>query len=149
MEPLIDLAPGAENNPLASQLAERIRQSVDGDPARERSFMSLKSSILIVPFDTGDALTLRFDLGRLVIHDGNVGIPSVTFGGPSAALAKLDELLPPRLRDLLPGQLGIGRLREALRLFASGDVKVYGLMVHPRTIYRFLRLLSRLQPGHT
>lgn len=143
MEPLIDLAPGAENNPLAAKFAERLRQSVSENAGRERSFMSLKSTILVVPFDTGDALTLRFDLGRLVIHDGNVGVPSVTFGGPSRALANLDELLPARFRDLLPGPHGIApALGEALRLFASGEVKVYGLWVHPRTIYRFLRLLS-------
>lgn len=142
MDSTIDLAPGAENNPLAARLAERIRTSVSEDPALERSFSALKSSILLVPFDTGDAVTLRFDLGRLVIHDGNVGIPSVTFGGPIADLERLDQLRLPRLRDLAFSSDGTRGVRGALRLFASGQVKIYGLWVHPRTVYRFLRLVS-------
>ncbi len=145
MDPLIDLAPGAENNPLAARLAEQIRQSVADHPAVARSFSALKGTILLVPFDTGDAVTLRFDLGRLVIHDGNVGIPSVTFGGPSHALAKLDRLEVPRLRDVPRSRLAASSVRDALRLFASGEVKIYGLWVHPRTVYRFLRLVS---PAH-
>jgi hypothetical protein len=139
---LIDLAPGAEHNPLAARLAELIRQSVHDDPTVARAFASLKSTILIVPFDTGDAVTLRFDLGRLVIHDGNVGIPSITFGGPSQALAKLGEARIPRLADLPRSRRGLGGVREALRLFASGQVKIYGWWVHPRTVVRFLRLVA-------
>jgi hypothetical protein len=146
VEPLIDLAPGAENNPLAARFAERIRQRVREDPPSARSFAALKSTILVVPFDTGDALTLRFDLGRLVIHDGNIGIPSVTFGGPTDALVRLEDLQLPGFREILKGRALSPSLREAMRVFASRDVKIYGLWVHPRTIYRFLRLLSSAAP---
>jgi len=117
------------------------------DPASARSFSALKSTILVVPFDTGDALTLRFDLGRLVIHDGNVGIPSVTFGGPSDALIKLEDLRLPPFGEIVRGRAFTPSLREALRVFASRDIKIYGLWVHPRTIYRFLRLLSSAPPA--
>lgn len=171
LEPLIDLAPGAEDNPLALRLVSLIRESIESDPGRRRSFLALKSTVLVVPFDTGDALTLRFDLGRLAVHDGNIGIPSVTLGVPSADLSALAELRLPRFDDL--GEMvakfrgGTERAREATmpppssrrpsrrktiteaaRLFASGEVKVYGLWAHPRTVYRFLRLLSPPSHGH-
>jgi hypothetical protein len=170
VEPLIDLAPGAEENPLATRLVALIKESVETDPSRRRSFLALKSTVLVVPFDTGDALTLRFDLGRLAVHDGNIGIPSVTLGVPSADLSALSELRLPRLDDfgafiasLRKGRAERARaasipppssrrpargktVTEAARLFASGEVKVYGLWAHPRTVYRLLRLLS--PPSH-
>jgi hypothetical protein len=170
VEPLIDLAPGAEDNPLATSLVSLIRESIENDPRRRRSFLALKSTVLVVPFDTGDALTLRFDLGRLAVHDGNIGVPSVTIGVPSADLSALANLRLPRFEELVKSPLaprpdepepfsdrrgsisqaesmapsGRGRASvvEALRLFASGEVKVYGLLAHPRTVYRLLRLLS-------
>ena len=163
MEPLIDLAPGAEENPLATRLVSLIRESIESDPARRRSFLALKSTVLVVPFDTGDALTLRFDLGRLAVHDGNIGIPSVTLGVPTADLSAFAGLRLPRLDDwstivervrrrrdgnsVPPSSRRKRGISEAARLFASGDVKVYGLLAHPRTVYRLLRLLSppRLQ----
>ena len=162
MEPLIDLAPGAEENPLATRLVSLIRESIESDPGRRRSFLALKCTVLVVPFDTGDALTLRFDLGRLAVHDGNIGIPSVTLGVPTADLAAFSGLRLPRLDDWSTVVERVRRRRdgnsvppsrrkrgisEAARLFASGDVKVYGLLAHPRTVYRLLRLLS--PPPHS
>jgi hypothetical protein len=146
MEPLIDLAPGAEESALARLIVERIRENVDLDPRRKRSFLALKSTVLVVPFDTGNALTLRFDLGRLAVHDGNIGIPSVTLGLPTADLAAIDDLHAPGLRELFAGgasaRAQLPRLGGALRQLAIGEVKVYGLWAHPRTIVRLFRLLS-------
>lgn len=142
MEPFIDLAPGAEESPLARLIVERIRDSVDLEPGRRRSFLALKSTVLVVPFDTGNALTLRFDLGRLAVHDGNIGVPSVTLGLPTADLAALDALHAPGLSDLLARGAASRALAGALRLLALGEVKVYGLWAHPRTIVRLLKLLS-------
>lgn len=143
MHSIVDLAPGAENNPLAVRYAEHIRENIGEDPALERSFSALKSTVLVVPFDTGDALTLRFDLGRLVIHEGNVGIPTITFGGPTEDLLKLEELALPRLREIVAFRAGLGAtFRGATRLFASGRVKIYGFWAHPRTVYRFVRLVT-------
>jgi hypothetical protein len=142
VEPIIDLAPGAEESPLARLIVERIRDSIDIEPGRKRSFLALKSTVLVVPFDTGNALTLRFDLGRLAVHDGNIGIPSVTLGLPTADLAAIDALHTPALRDLLTRGASSRALGHALRLLALGEVKIYGLWAHPRTIVRLFRLLS-------
>lgn len=140
----VDLAPGAEENRLATHLAAAVRAAIGGDPARNRAFRSLKATVLLVPFDEGDAVTLRFDFGRLVVHDGNVGVPTITIGGPYAELMKLAEVGERGMRDFVLSLFGRGPrhpLRGWLRLVAAGDVRLYGMMAHPRTAWRFLRTL--------
>jgi hypothetical protein len=144
--PIIDLAPGAEDNPVAVELAARIRENIVASPRKQADFRGIRGSVLMVAQDLGEALTLRFDHGRLTIHDGTVGIPSVTFCGDQAALRQLfDFPITPWLRlPILTPFLRKGRdtWRDLSRLFAKGDLKVYGLAAHPRTIVLLLRILS-------
>ena len=93
--PIIDLAPGAEENPVAVELADRIRRNLSGSPRKKADFRALRGSILMVAQDRGEALTLRFDHGRLTIHDGTVGIPAVTFCGDLDALRRLTDFPMP------------------------------------------------------
>jgi hypothetical protein len=138
MNPIIDLAPGAEDNPLAVRFCQLIRDNVGRDPRGLSDFRAIRGTVLVVPQDTGESFTLRFDHGRLTLHDGSVGIPSVTFCGDQAALLRLPDLDFHRgLR--LPV---LGSLRELTGLIAAGDLKVYGLASHPRLIFALLRLLS-------
>ena len=92
------------------------------------------------------SLTLRFDLGRLTIHDGAVGVPSLTMCGDLEALRRLADV--PLTRWLrLPGT-GVfsrrdpGSFRDLLGQYFSGNLKVYGLAAHPRTFVRLLRIFS-------
>jgi hypothetical protein len=144
--PIIDLAPGAEDNPIALELAQLIRKNLAASPRKLSDFHGLRGSVLMVAQDLGEALTLRFDHGRLTIHDGTVGIPSVTFCGDLAALRRLSDFPVTRwlrLPILVPfAQRGRETWRHLARLFASGDLKVYGLAVHPRTVVFLLRILS-------
>ena len=166
MEPIVDLAPGADSSVLATYFAERIRESLK-KPKRRAVFFALKATIFAVDFDSGNATTLRFDHGRLTLHEGTIGVPSVTFGGPLRALLSLDRV---RLRELPAALLGrssevalverggargsapppsaavrpgAATFAELVRLFAQGEIKVYGFVAHPRTVVRFLRLVSR------
>jgi len=144
--PIIDLAPGAEDNPVAVELAAVIRKNVRESPKKQADFRYLRGSVLMVAQDRGEALTLRFDLGRLTIHDGAVGIPSLTLCGDLEALRRLADLpLTPWLR--LPGtglfsREGQGTFRHLLGQYFQGNLKVYGLAAHPRTFVFLLRILS-------
>lgn len=144
--PIIDLAPGAEENPVAVELADLIQANLAASPRKQADFRSLRGSVLMVAQDLGDALTLRFDHGRLTIHDGTVGIPSVTFCGDLAALRRLADfpLMPwLRLPVLAPfAREGRETWRHLARLFAKGDLKVYGLVAHPRMVVFLLRIFS-------
>ncbi|MCC6527327.1 MAG: hypothetical protein IT373_32055 [Polyangiaceae bacterium] len=92
------------------------------------------------------AVTLRFDHGQLTIHDGVVGIPDLTLCGEREVLLGLADLpLDGRLRLPLP-RLARGdnrALRRSLLELATGELKVYGLLGHPRLFARLLRLLHR------
>lgn len=160
MDPIVDLAPGTEESLLAPYFAERIRDALASAKQR-RTFFSLKSAVFVVDFDSGDSVTLRFDHGRLTIHQGSIGIPTITFGGPLRALLSLHLLRPSQLfksvgrsrevtlaigsdaRQSSPPPSFRGRVdaAELLRLFFRDELKIYGLLAHPRTVVRFLTLL--------
>lgn len=146
VDPIVDLAPGAEENALAVRLAETIRRNLRESPRKMGDFRAVRASVILVAQDVGDALTLRFDHGRLTIHDGAIGIPSVTFCGDRDVLARLSEVpITPWMRLPLAGP-GDPAGREALRDFAGrlahGSLKVYGILAHPRLVLRFLRMVS-------
>jgi hypothetical protein len=146
VDPIIDLAPGAEDNALAVEFADRIRDNTAARPDTEKDFRALRASILMVAQDLGESFTLRFDHGRLTVHDGGVGIPWVTFCGDADALRRLADFRLTRwLR--LPALGPFAREgRETWRLladfFARGDLTVYGVAAHPRTVVHLLRVLS-------
>ena len=143
---MIDLAPGAEDNPVAVELAAVIRKNIVESPKKQADFRGLRGSVLLVAQDRGESLTLRFDLGRLTIHDGAVGIPSLTSCGDLDALRRLADVpLTPWLR--LPGTRPFSRqdqgsFRELVAQYFQGNLKVYGLAAHPRTFVRLLRIFS-------
>jgi hypothetical protein len=146
LDPIVDLAPGAEDNALAVETADLIRRNVTRHRDQLGDFRALRSSVLMVAQDLGDSFTLRFDHGRLTVHDGSVGIPNVTFCGDADALRRLSDF--PLTRWLRLPALGpfAREGRETwqllLGMLARGDLKVYGLMAHPRTVVFLLRVLS-------
>jgi hypothetical protein len=146
MEPIIDLAPGAEENALALELAGRLRDNIDRSPRKAVDFRALRASVLMVAQDLAESFTLRFDHGRLTIHDGSVGIPSVTFCGDAEALRRLADFPLTRFFRLpLAGPLtreGRETWSHLGGLLLRGDLKVYGLVAHPRTVFHLLRVLS-------
>jgi hypothetical protein len=145
VEPVVDLAPGAEHDPLAARFADIVRGNLK-NAWQEREFLRLRGSAVIFADDAGTALTLRFDFGRLTIHEGVVGIPDVTIRGPIADIEALTQL-PVHGLSRLPsvfgdrdGRAALGSVAQALR---SRSLKIYGLIFHARFVMRLLRVLSR------
>jgi hypothetical protein len=146
VDPIVDLARGAEDNPLAQALADHVREAV-ARPDKRRDFRALRGSVLMVAQDTTESATLRFDLGRLTVHDGSVGIPTVTFCGDQAVLLALQDVPLTRFFRLpLPfprKSAGAAVVRDLAAHVARGDLKIYGMLAHPRLLLRLLRLLSK------
>jgi len=148
VEPIIDLAPGAEDNPLAVELVERVRRNVVGSAKKNHDFRTLRGSVLVVAQDTQSVLTMRFDHGRLTVHEGAVGIPSVTLCGDEQVLRDLTRLkLSSWLR--LPkvisrtSRTGTGTvLWDFARAMTEQRLTVYGLLTHPRLMLCLLRVVS-------
>lgn len=154
MEPIVDLAGGVDENPLAVEFARVLRTNLGAEGApdapadrdrRRADFRALRCTILVVA-DDGDAFTLRFDHGRVTLHEGALGVPTVTFLGSAAALRRLFEVpVSRRARLPLPRFLDPEERAAAaaiLRELAGGGLTVYGLLAHPRTVVRLLRILS-------
>jgi hypothetical protein len=145
--PVIDVAPGAENQALARELAELVRSNVARDPRKRADFDRLRGAVAIIADDRSIALTLRFDFGRLVVHTGVIGTPDVTLRGPTLVLASLGDL--PRkslpavaaglLRGTAPSEALVGPVGER----SHGPLKIYGLTTHPMMVRRLLSVLSR------
>ena len=146
MEPIIDLAPSAAHNPLARALAEDIRRNLETSPSKRRDFNRLRGSVAMAATDVGLRVTLRFDHGRVIVHDGVVGIPDLSIRGEQAALEALR-------RTPLSRRLGVpfarpsdadgrGRLRELFEHMGRGRLTIYGLWLHARLLLRVVRVLS-------
>ncbi len=146
MQPVVDLAPGTEKNPLAQRLAELVRGNV-AQSSRRREFERLRGSAAVVADDAGTALTLRFDFGRLTVHEGLVGVPDVTILGNTRDIEALTDLpFATRLNVPWPN-LGDDGGRAALKAVVSAlrsrNLKIYGLVLHARFVLRLLRVLNR------
>ncbi len=137
------LGPGAEDNPLAAWAHDTlVRRRGAGSSAaarRRRSELgALRAAVVLVARDRRLSATLRFDHGQVTVHDGVLGIPDVTLCADHDALVALAALpLSRRLR--VPWTRG---WHPHLARLLSGELKAYGLLAHPRTLLRVLRLFA-------
>lgn len=143
MDAEIELAPGADENGLASMLTELIRQNIADKPRKQRDFEALRGAVAIIADDAGVALTLKFDRGRLVVHDGIVGIPDVTLRAQSDVIMNLSlvELVRAPGLGMVPDLRG-KVLRDVARAFAQKKARVYGMAAHFPTLLHLTRLVS-------
>jgi hypothetical protein len=143
--PVIDLAPGAEGQPLARELTELIRHNVNRDAKKRLAFEKLRGAVAVIADDFGTAITLRFDFGRLVVHGGVIGVPDVTIRASTKLLGVLGQVRGRSLPSFVIGVLRNGITEAAFRQEAregSGELKIYGLLAHPIFVQRLLRVLA-------
>jgi hypothetical protein len=88
----IDLAPGADENGLAMMLATLMAQNLEDHPERLGVFGRLRGRVAILAEDADVALTLEFQRGRVVVHDGVVGIPDLTLRGEAEPIGDMSRM---------------------------------------------------------
>jgi hypothetical protein len=146
MNPEVTLAPGAEENGLAMMLADLVRQNLDAKPHKKPDFEALDGTVSIVADDADVALTLRFDAGRLTIHDGIVGIPDVTIRGPSDTILAMSNLpLSRRIKLPVPSRSdkeANKALRGMMSAMREGKLHIYGAAFHIPLMMRLTRVMS-------
>jgi len=145
--PQVLLAPGAEENGLATMLAELVRQNLEAKPHKKGDFDALGGRVSIVADDADVALTLRFERGgKLTIHDGIVGIPDVTIRGPSDAIMALSNMpLATRLGLPIPSRRdseAVRSVRTVVGAMRRGALHVYGMAFHLPLILKLTRVMS-------
>jgi hypothetical protein len=146
MQPIIELGPGAENNGLATMLADLVRQNLEAKPHKTRDFDAIQGTIAIVAEDAEVALTLAFDHGRLVVHDGILNVPDVTIRAPSDIIMAMSNV-PLSTRFALPiaarGDVkGAATSREILAAMRSRAFRVYGMALRLPTMMHLTRVMS-------
>ena len=139
-ESRIELAPGAENNGLASMLSALILQNLNDKPAKRTDFAKLRGRIAIVAEDAGVSLTLVFEGNMLTLHDGIVGVPDVTVRANSDDIVQLSLVeISPLLG--LPNPRGEA-MRQVMQKSKRGDIRVFGALLHFPLVLRLTRLMS-------
>ena len=144
LDPIVDLAPGAEENDLATALADVLRHNLRTNARAQKSFGAMRATVQFVAVDTTQAVTMRFDHGRVTIHEGSIGIPAITFCGDREAVLGLTNVpLSPWLALPLPARpRDWAALRGLYRSLAERRLIVYGFFSHARLVTRVIRILS-------
>ena len=145
MEPTIDLAPTAERNPLAMRISTILTANLQ-ERGVKRVLQRMYGTVCVVADDLDVAVTVRFDYGRVAVHDDVIGVPDITVRGDSRTLTALREL--PVSRGIFRGLLNRAAsdrnsVLRSVAAWRSGDLKVYGLLQHPRLVRNLLRVLAR------
>jgi hypothetical protein len=142
----IELAPGAEDNGLASMLADLVRQNLEAKPHKVPDFEALEGTVAIVAEDADVCLTLHFQLGKLTIYDGIVGIPDVAIRATSDVIMAMSNMPLTRLLGLpIPDprdkdQVAVSR--SVMAAMGSGELKMHGALLHPGLVMRLTRVMS-------
>jgi hypothetical protein len=144
--PTILLGPGAENNGFASMLSELVRQNLEAKPQKVRDFDALRCHIAIVADDAEVAVTLAFDKGELVVHDGIRGVPDVTIRATSDVIMAMSNI-PLTRRFALPlphprDARGVAVSKEIVAAMRSGAMHSYGMLTHLPELMHLTRVMS-------
>lgn len=140
----IDLAPRAEDNAFATMIADLVRQNIESKPHKQRDFEALDGAVALVADDADVALTLVFDRGSLVVHDGIKGVPDVTVRGTADSIMALSNV--PLSRPLgLPVPTdgpSLEVVRGLLRATRKGELRIYGMLGNFGLLSRLTRVMS-------
>ena len=139
-ESRIELAPGAEDNGLASMLSALILQNLKDKPKKRDDFAKLRGRVAIVAEDAAVSLTLVFEGNMLTIYDGIVGVPDVTVRADSEDIVQLSLVELTSFLGL-PNPRGAA-LREVVQKSKHGKIRVFGALLHWPLVLRLTRLMS-------
>ncbi len=140
MQLSVELAPGAENAPLADMLATMVRQNLDDRPEKRGPFSRMQGRVAIIVDDLGQAITLRFQRGRLTIFGDVVGLPDVTVRTDYESVMKMSlvEIDP---RTGLPDPRG-ENAKDVFERSNDGTIDVKGMAFNVPLLVRLTNVMS-------
>lgn len=135
----VELAPGAGENGLAIMMATLMSQNLEDHPERRPAFERLVGRVAIVAEDAGVALTMEMQGGRVIVHDGIVGIPDLTIRGDSEIIADMSRMETGRFG--LPDPRGEVN-RAMVAALRKKKLRIYGLPAALPLLARFGKVLA-------
>ena len=144
MDDAIVLAPGAEENPFATMLADLVRQNLESKPHKMPDFDALVGNVALVADDADTALTLSFNRGKLTVHGGIHGIPDVTVRGSSDAILAMSNvpLTRPFALPIPTDRSALEVVRGMLRATRTGELRIYGMFGNLGLLSKLTRVMS-------
>ncbi len=139
--PVIELYPGAEENPFASMMVQLLQQNLADHASKLADFAQMRGRVALVAEDIDAAVTLRFDRGKLTVHRGVHGIPDLVLRGTSDALVDLSRMPPDPRFGFLP-DLRSQATRAVVRAVREKRLRLFGAVTHPGLALRLSRVLS-------
>jgi hypothetical protein len=134
----IDFAPGIEDGGMASMIADIIKGNLRDKPKREKDFNALSGNIYMQAEDADVDMTMAFNKGSLMVHNGMVGKPKISIVTDSNTLLELANI---SVKFGLPyyfDKVGMGVIGKLL----TRKLKLKGLLTHPIALTRFTKLMS-------
>lgn len=119
----IELAPGADDNGLATMLATMMAQNLADHPERQRTFGRLAGRVAIIAEDADVSLTVRLRRGRAIFHDGIVGIPDLTIRGGFEQIGDMSRM---ESIGAIPDPRGVVN-RAMVRALRERKLRIFGL----------------------
>ena len=133
----IELANGSDSM-LATALRDAIAGTLERYPRRIASFRALRDRVLVRAEDTGEAVTLAFDHGKLQISDGEAGAAQIRIIGDRDTILALTRL---RLRYGLP-DLTSEAGRRIVTQQLGGQLTIRGLLLRLPQIRHLLQVVA-------
>lgn len=137
-EPEITVDKGAEENGLANMVAELLRANVETSDRKRAVFLRMKGSVGLIATDAEVKVTLVFDRGRCVVHDGILEGTEVTVTADSDSILELSNV---RLVGGLPCYFDKPGRAVVSKVFGRA-IRIRGLVRHPVTLTRLGIVLS-------
>lgn len=134
----ITVAAGAEENGLGNMVAELLRANVESNAYKKRVFGKMKGVVGLLATDADVRVTLAFDRGRCVVHDGILPETTATVSAESDAIIELSNV---RIAGGLPWLFDAAG-RSVVSKVRSGAIRIRGLLRHPVTLTRLAIVLS-------
>jgi hypothetical protein len=133
----IDLAPSAEEVPMAGMLAEMLRSNLE-KPEKLKVFNSLKTRVYLYAKDAELGMTMDFDRGKLTVYGGEEGKPDISIITDAETLLELANI---NIKMGLPyyfDETGRGVLSKLFKR----ELKIKGLFTHPLALTNVTKVMS-------
>ena len=134
----ITLAQGAEENGMAVMLSDMIKTNLTNKPERLKDFNKLKGTIWINATDAEVDMSMAFNRGNLVVHDGKVGKPILVIATDSATLLDLANI---NIKMGMPNYFDeTGRM--VIKKLLGRELKIKGMFAHTMALTHLTKIMS-------
>ena len=138
MKPQIVVAEDAQENGLATMVADLLQANLDESNHKKNVFLRMKGVVALVATDAEMFATLVFDSGRCDVHDGVYSEPDLRIFSDSESILEL-SLIP--IVHGVPYYLNETGKSVAKKLL-TGEICIGGMLLHPRLLTQLTIVLS-------